>query len=109
MLEPGFDWVIGEYCETGLGQTAHPEVPTEGREQLSNRGRAVEAHHVVGPVQHVDWHGVGEGVVVRVLQEDGENLHAGRFCKAGPVLNTFLQGVGTVGGILACLRSEMIR
>ena len=37
--------------------------------------QAIEAYDVVGSVQHVDRDGVGEGMVVGVLQEDGEDLH----------------------------------
>ena len=64
---------------------------------------------MVGPVEHVDGHRVREGVVVGVLQQDGENFHPGRFSNAGSVFNTFFQSVGTVGGVLASLSSEMIK
>ena len=109
MVDILLDGVVTEDGEAREDDAPTADVQVERLQELADGGGAVEADDMVGPVEHVDGHRVGEGVVVRVLQEDGENLHAGRFCKAGPVLNTFLQGVGTVGGILACLRSEMIR
>ena len=103
------DGVVAEYGEAREDDPTTADVEVERLQELADGGGAVEAHHVVGPVHHVDGHGVGEGVVVGVLQQDGQNLHAGGLGYAGPVLNAFLQGIGTVGGILPCLGSEMMK
>ena len=103
------DGVVAEYGEAREDDAATADVEVERLQELADGGGAVEADHVVGPVHHVDGHGVGEGVVVGVLQQDGQNLHAGGLGYAGPVLNAFLQGIGTVGGILPCLGSEMMK
>ena len=64
------DGVVTEDGEAREDDATTADVEVERLQELTDRGRAVKAHHVVGPVQHVDWHGVGEGVVVRVLQQD---------------------------------------
>ena len=69
------DGVVTEDGEAGQDDAPAADVQVESLEELRDGGGSVKADHVVGAVEHVDGHGVGEGVMVRVLQEDRENFH----------------------------------
>lgn len=45
-----------------------------------------------------------QGVMIWILQQDREHLHARRFRLASAILQCPLQGTLAVGGIFACLR-----
>ena len=53
----------------------------------------------------MNGHGVGQGMLVGVLEQDGEDLHTAGLAVPGPSVHGALQSTGTVRGILPCLSS----
>ena len=70
MVDVLLDGVVTEDREARQDDAPTADVQVERLQELTDGGGPVEAHHVVGPVEHVDGHRVREGVVVRVLQQD---------------------------------------
>ena len=64
------DGVVTEDREAREDDATTADVQVERLQELTDGGGPVEADHVVGPVEHVDGHGVRKGVVVGVLQQD---------------------------------------
>lgn len=56
--------------------------------------------YLVGAVHEVHWDAEGQRVVVGVPQEDGDDLHAGRFGKALSALQRPLHRALAVDGVL---------
>ena len=60
--------------------------------------------YLVGVIGAMDGHGVRQGVVMRVLEEDGQHLHSRGFgCPLDTVRHRPLQGLAAVHRVLARL------
>lgn len=59
--------------------------------------------YLVRSIDEVDGYSVGQRVVVRVLQQDGKDLHSGRFGLTTPMLKSSFKGALAICSILAHL------
>ena len=103
--------ILLERIITENGEPGHLNAPTsnvsiEGGQELGNGGGAVKPHHMVGAIEHVDRDGVGQRMVVRVLEQDGEHFHPGWLGAPCSVPDTLLQRSLAVGSVLARLSPE---
>lgn len=105
MLEILLDGVVAEEGEARVVSVPAADLLVQRGQELLDGRAAVEADHLVGAVEEVDGYGVGQRVVVRVLQEDREDLHARGLDLAAAVLQGALQGSLAVRPVLAALRS----
>ena len=67
-----------------------------------------EQTNLIGVIEEVNRQSMGKRMVMRILQQDGEHFHSGRFCLAGSIGYSSLQSSGTVGCVFASFSSEKI-
>lgn len=78
----------------------------QGRQKLLDGGAAVETDHLVRAVQEVHRDGMGERVVVRVLQQDRQDFHPRWLDLPAAVLQRPFQSTLAVSRVLSAFRSE---